>query len=149
MLRATEPYHFKHGRYRHILQCTVGAAFLGTPFRGSWEVGFANAQVRYGMAALEGQECSPELFQYLRPDRRHDDDGRPSPLDDMVENFAKLVRNHSFNFPVSCFYETRVTPVSSLVAGVSDAELKKAGIDKEIKKLVSVSGWLVNAIQKR
>ncbi|XPS77209.1 hypothetical protein M3J09_009240 [Ascochyta lentis] len=108
LVRALRPSH-PDPKVKHIVDHTVGIVTLGTPFRGSWEFGYANAEARIAMAKESGGEFSWELVQYLRPDKRGDADanGRPSPLDDIVQEFAEMIQHNKFRCPVVNFFETR------------------------------------------
>ncbi|KAK7959734.1 uncharacterized protein PG986_004588 [Apiospora aurea] len=78
---------------KRIFELTAGIVFLGTPFGGSWPQGYSINNYRSYMLREEGFDIPPELIQYLRPHGRRDPDadGRPSPLNEMVDQFAKIV----------------------------------------------------------
>ncbi|KAK4038303.1 hypothetical protein C8A01DRAFT_17605, partial [Parachaetomium inaequale] len=115
LLRATARHSPRGAEYLEILRYTVGAAFLGTPFRGSWSTGYTVAQLRIAVAmsasAEEGVEWCQELVQCLR---RGTIDN-PSPLDELFETFVELIQSSAFKFPVVCFYETRHTNFSAIL----------------------------------
>jgi len=110
---------FRHSprgdKYVEILHHTVGAAFLGTPFRGSWPTGYSVAQLRIAVAKSasdeDGIEYSRELPEFLR--RGTVDD--PSPLDELVTTFTELIHSDDSKFPVVCVYETRHTKFSAAI----------------------------------
>jgi hypothetical protein len=109
---------FRHSpradKYFNILHNTVGVAFLGTPFQGSWPTGYMAAQLRIAVATNasdeEGIEYSRELPEFLR--RGTEDD--PSPLDELVITFTELISSDASKFPVVCVYETRHTKFSAV-----------------------------------
>ena len=102
LLWAAEPY-YKREEYREILCLTVGVAFLGTPFRGSWDAGYTAAQLWIAVAIATGGEHSKELPQYLREGSSH----QPSPLDELADKFCELVKYQAYKFDIVCIYETR------------------------------------------
>ena len=107
LVRASSPYH-PNPAVKQIVDYTVGIVTLGTPFRGSWGFGYALAEIRIAEAQANGLQYSWELPQYLRTDKRGDPDanGRPSPLDDIIQEFTELIRHGRFKIPVVNFYET-------------------------------------------
>lgn len=114
VVRACEVWHAKGEEFRNILHMTVGIAFLGTPFIGNWENGHKNAKIRLKYTQSGGGDGSEELVQYLRSDHRSDDEGRPSPLNELVERFTGIVHHVSYKFPIACLYETSHTEYDSL-----------------------------------
>ncbi|KAH4806008.1 hypothetical protein HBI25_137160 [Parastagonospora nodorum] len=104
--RAIYQAHPNNEIFEPIAGYTIGAFFLGTPFRGSWEFGFANANALMELAKERQEPIFRELVGYLRPKDRQD--GGPSPLDEMVQVFTEMVRSKKFGFQVLCFYETEV-----------------------------------------
>jgi hypothetical protein len=109
LVRAAVRYSALGDKYSEILRYTVGGAFLGTPFRGSWQTGNTTARMRVDIArdrsAEEGIEYSRELLEYLHTTTVD----RPGPLDELVDCFTELIHSDIFRFPVVCFYETRAT----------------------------------------
>ncbi|KAJ4128936.1 hypothetical protein NW768_007461 [Fusarium equiseti] len=130
LLRAEQSFRDNAVQNRRILNLTIGAVFLGTPFKGSWEAGYAIHRLWYKIALLEGDNCSPELIQYLRSDRRHDNHGEPSPLTSMIDSFAALVRDQKYMFPIMCFFEEQPAKFEPLVRGLPDEVLKLFDIDR-------------------
>lgn len=102
-------------RHKPILHAVVGAAFLGTPFRGSWDAGNAAAKIRVTIAESaaksEGRQISRELIQYLRMGTTIE----PGPLDQLVDEFTQLVADNQFQFPMTCFFETAPTKHQALI----------------------------------
>ncbi len=115
-MRASERFHANYDRFDRILNSTVGVAFLGTPFRGSWRTGYVNAKLWCDLAQREKAAYSQELVQYLRSDSRSDGGGAPSPLDELVQKFTEMTQHDAFKFPITCFYETRDARFSSYLA---------------------------------
>ncbi|EWG50754.1 hypothetical protein FVEG_16687 [Fusarium verticillioides 7600] len=133
LLRAEDSYRQDSARNRRLLNLTVGAVFLGTPFKGSWETGYASHSLWYKIALLEGDNCSPELIQYLRSDRRSDNKGQPSPLTSMIERFAELTNDGKYKFPIMCFFEELPASFGAIVRDIPDDVLELFGIDKNGK----------------
>ncbi|RGP63215.1 ankyrin repeat [Fusarium longipes] len=109
LVRATDRYHPRGPKYRQVLDFTVGVAFLGTPFLGSWETGYSVADLRVAVAVESGGEYNRELMEYLRQGTTE----FPSPLDDLVQRFSEMVHHEDFKFGKVCFYETRHTNFSA------------------------------------
>jgi hypothetical protein len=126
LLRAAEPYH-QRGEYGEILRLTVGVAFLGTPFCGSWDAGYKAAELRIAVAIATGGEYSKELPQYLRGGNSH----QPSPLDEVADKFYEMVKHEAYKFDIVCVYETRHTNFSAkrrkLPKGYAEGELNADG----------------------
>lgn len=139
LLRAEQSYHQDSARNRRILNLTVGAVFLGTPFKGSWETGYTNARLWYKIALLGGDGCSPELIQYLRSDRRHDNHGEPSPLTSMIDRFAAMANDGKYKFPIMCFFEEKPAKFEPLVRGIPDEILELFGINRGGQDVVSLT----------
>ncbi len=137
-MRATAHHSPRGDKSFEILHYTVGAAFLGTPFQGSWPTGNKAAQLRVGVAmkarAEENIEYSRELIEYLR---RGTVD-KPSPLDELIDTFAELIQSDRFKFPVVCFYETRHTKFSAVLRSLP-SDIAQAEIDKNGHGIVSLS----------
>ena len=104
-MRALERSGPRQQDYNRIADWTVGAIFLGTPFRGSWKFGTENARKQIEFARRNNIEVSPELVEYLRPHNREDAGRSPSPLNESVQRFFEIIRDERFGFPVVCFYE--------------------------------------------
>ncbi|KAH6967166.1 hypothetical protein EDB82DRAFT_542181 [Fusarium venenatum] len=109
LVRAADRYHPRGAKYRQILDFTVGVAFLGTPFSGSWETGYTVADLRVAVAIQSGSEYNRELMEYLRQGTRES----PGPLDDLVQRFSEMIHHEDFKFGKVCFYETRHTNFSA------------------------------------
>lgn len=122
-MQAAQVHHPRHQAYKQILHFTVGAAFLGTPFQGSWDTGYTAAQLRIAVATEENRECSRELIAYLRTGDRNDGNGS-SPLDELTQQFCQMIIHDHFKFPITCFYETRATNFSSIVKGLPEDYIK-------------------------
>lgn len=103
-------FHQRADEYGEILHFTVGVAFLGTPFRGSWKPGHIASDPRIEVAIGTGCEHSRELIQYLRPTS----DNVASPLDELVTRFCEMVNHKNFKFGIVCVYETRDTNFSAI-----------------------------------
>ncbi|KAJ8128592.1 hypothetical protein O1611_g5042 [Lasiodiplodia mahajangana] len=97
-----------NSRYHDILHSTIGAVFLGTPFRGSENSLYSAADLRLAIALSTGAEFGGELVGYCRG------------LDDIVPRFTQMVSHDGFKFPIVCFYETQKTCVGTLVRNKSD-----------------------------
>lgn len=114
-MRATVPFSPRHEEDSEILRYTVGAAFLGTPFRGSWGVGYTAAQLRIAVAMKAQMEenvvYSRELVEYLRSGTMD----KPGPLDELVNTFSELIHSDAFKFPLVCFFENRKTDFSAIL----------------------------------
>ncbi|KAI1357119.1 hypothetical protein F5Y08DRAFT_347314, partial [Xylaria arbuscula] len=104
-----------------LFKSTAGVVFLGTPFRGSWEEGYYIAKYRYCSRQNEGSE---ELIQYLRRDGRSDAGGGPSPLDDMVREFAEVISSDKYKSKIVFFYETLETKLEPHLKGLPADRLK-------------------------
>lgn len=91
-----------------MLDFTVGVAFLGTPFQGSWDLGYSVADLRIAVAIEAGHEYNRELMEYLRQGTA----AAPSPLDALVQRFTEMIHHEDFKFGKVCFYETRHTDFS-------------------------------------
>ncbi|RBR26145.1 uncharacterized protein FIESC28_01036 [Fusarium coffeatum] len=111
LVRATERFLPHCSDNLEILDCVAGVAFLGTPFGGSWTTGYFVADLRVNAASDASYEYNRELMAYLRPGTID----VPSPLDDLVKDFALLIHNEDYKIGVVCFYETRHTYVSSYI----------------------------------
>ncbi|CAI6094164.1 unnamed protein product [Clonostachys chloroleuca] len=109
LCRASGIAYARHGKYNPILNLTIGAIFLGTPFRGSGKEGHSAADVRIAIAVESDREYSRELVEYLKPGTQE----RPSPLDELVQQFGEMINNAKFRFKITCAYETRHTNVSA------------------------------------
>lgn len=96
---------------QQILNCTTGVAFLGTPFRGSWDTGYTTASLRILFAIDSKTEYARELIEYLRSGTPE----RPSPLDTLRQRFSEMIHNDQYKFAVVCFYETRRTNFSAKI----------------------------------
>lgn len=131
LLRAADAYHPEKVKVRRVLDLTIGVIFLGTPFRGSWKPGYQNACLWVQVAQQEDEPWSEELIQYLRPDSRDDGGGRPSPLTELVQRFAELVKAREFEFPMVCFYENRPTERASLFNGLPE-DMKPGAKGREV-----------------
>ncbi|KAI8623482.1 ARM repeat-containing protein [Xylariaceae sp. FL1651] len=107
-----------------IFKSTAGIVFLGTPFRGSWEEGYYIAKYRYCSRQNEGLGGSEELIQYLRHDGRSDARGGPSPLDDMVREFAEVINSDKYKPKIVFFYETFETKLEPHLKGLPADRLK-------------------------
>lgn len=94
-------------------------------------MGFSTAEIRLEIAQSNNNECSQELIQYLRNDLRDSKEGLPSPLDDVIQKFTKMVAHEHFKFPIACFYENLATKLSSVVRGIPNDKLKEGGIDED------------------
>ncbi|KAM0539542.1 hypothetical protein ACHAO7_012078, partial [Fusarium culmorum] len=128
---ASHPTEPGHRRDSLILRHTIGAAFLGTPFRGSWATGSEMAQVRYKTAQASGTQCSQSLIELLKqstPDR-------PTPLDDLVDQFSSLLRNDDYKFPFICVYETLHTNLSAFKKKLG-ANFEDMGFDERYHSIV-------------
>lgn len=127
LVRATDLYHERYDKFSEILFYTIGVAFLGTPFQGSWSAGYTAAHLRIAVAVETGREYSKELVEYLKKGSP----SAPSPLDEVVQKFTELIAKKAFNLNVVCFYETRHTDFSaklqSLPEGYRQKELDKNG----------------------
>jgi len=82
--------------------------------------GSSIAELRLKIAQKQKDECSEELIQYLRTDMRDGKEGRPSPLDETIERFTRMVNDAAFKIPIACFYENRATQYSSVLSGISE-----------------------------
>lgn len=120
----TEPGHRQHSS---ILRHTIGAAFLGTPFRGSWAAGSVIAKVRYETA--QESESSKQTNQNLIELLKQSTPDRPSPLDDLVGQFSNLLHNDDYKFPFICVYETIHTNMSAYDKKLGPI-FEKTGLDK-------------------
>ncbi|KAM0490273.1 hypothetical protein ACHAP8_011750 [Fusarium lateritium] len=109
LVRATERYHPRGPKYHQVLDFTVGVAFLGTPFSGSWGTGYTVADLRVAVAIESGGEYNRELMEYLRQGTPES----PGPLDDLVQKFSEMIHHTDFKFGKVCFYETRHTNFSA------------------------------------
>ncbi|QPC62822.1 hypothetical protein HYE67_005053 [Fusarium culmorum] len=109
LVRATERYHPRGQKYRQVVDFTVGVAFLGTPFLGSWDTGYTVADLRVAVAIESGGEYNRELMEYLRQGTAES----PGPLDALVQRFAEMIHHEDFKFGQVCFYETRHTNLSA------------------------------------
>ncbi|KAF5723137.1 ankyrin repeat [Fusarium mundagurra] len=109
LIRATECFHPSSRRYRKVLDFTVGVAFLGTPFKGSWNTGYSVADMRVSVAIQAGLEYNRELMEYLRLGTPE----APGPLESLTQRFSEMIHHQSFKFGKSCFYETRHTNLSA------------------------------------
>ncbi|ETS76030.1 hypothetical protein PFICI_12974 [Pestalotiopsis fici W106-1] len=113
LVRAAETFHPAYQRTRLILRNTVGIAFLGTPFRGSWRVGHSTATTRVDLAKQENVDFNKELIQYLRNNSRHDAENGPSPLDEVVQKFSEMLLSDR-SLEVVCFYERFPTVIAAI-----------------------------------
>ncbi|CZS81973.1 unnamed protein product [Fusarium graminearum] len=120
----TEPGHRQHSS---ILRHTIGAAFLGTPFRGSWAAGSVIAKVRYETA--QESESRKQTNQNLIELLKQSTPDRPSPLDDLVGQFSNLLHNDDYKFPFICVYETIHTNMSAYDKKLGPI-FEKTGLDK-------------------
>ncbi|KIL85180.1 ankyrin repeat protein [Fusarium avenaceum] len=109
LVRASERYHPRGLKYRQVLDFTIGVAFLGTPFLGSWDLGYSIADLRVAVAIESGGEYNRELMEYLRQGTAQS----PGPLDDLVQRFSEMIHHKDFKFGKVCFYETRHTNFSA------------------------------------
>ncbi|KAI0545030.1 hypothetical protein F4679DRAFT_562410 [Xylaria curta] len=125
LVRANEPHHPQYNQYHPILDLTIGIAFLGTPFRGSWMLGYEFALRLIDQEAERGESHSQELIQYLRTDSRMDARGLPSPLDDVVQRFSEMIHNTKFksSTDVVCFYETLPTNYESVLKALDNSNM--------------------------
>jgi hypothetical protein len=122
LVRATEDFAYHRGdENRETLRSTVGIAFLGTPFQGSWQFGNNAAQLRIAVASLTDGELSQELVQYLHLGSRK----TPSPLDELVVRFREMMTNGATKIDFWCFYETRATKFSAVGKKLPDSDAKK------------------------
>ncbi|KAJ2986541.1 hypothetical protein NUW58_g4975 [Xylaria curta] len=110
LLRAVDGFAPRANQNRDIFHSTVGVAFLGTPFQGSWNTGYTAAQLRLAVARESGFECSQELVEYIRGASGH-----RSLLDDLVQRFTEMIHDQAFKFDIVCFYETRHTNFSAIL----------------------------------
>ncbi|EKJ75248.1 hypothetical protein FPSE_04566 [Fusarium pseudograminearum CS3096] len=128
---ASHPTELSHDRYSLILRHTIGAAFLGTPFRGSWATGSEMAKVRYETAQESGRQSSRSLIELLKqstPDR-------PTPLDDLVKQFTDLLGNDAYKFPFICVYETIHTNLSAFKKKLGP-NFEEMGFDEKYHSIV-------------
>ncbi|KAI0862783.1 hypothetical protein F4860DRAFT_512383 [Xylaria cubensis] len=127
LVRANEPHHPQHNQYHPILELTTGIAFLGTPFRGSWLLGYEFALRLIDQEIVKGESPSQDLAQYLRPDSRSDRNGLPSPLDDVFQRFSEMIHTPKIKSvtDVVCFYETRPTNYSSVLKALDRNTMPK------------------------
>jgi hypothetical protein len=102
--RAIYQAHPQNENFEPIADYTIGACFLGTPFRGSWEFGTANAKALMKLAEKRREPFFEELVRYLQQKDRKD--GGSSPLDELVQVFTEMIGSKKFGFQVLCFYET-------------------------------------------
>ena len=122
LIRATEVYASGRGdENREILRSTVGIAFLGTPFQGSWAFGNNAAQLRIAVASLTDSEISQALVQYLHSGSRKS----PSPLDELGQKFREMMTHDATKIDFCCFYETRDTDFSAIGKKLPDSDAKK------------------------
>lgn len=98
-------------------------AFLGTPFRGSWQTGTAALQARIEEAKRKGDELTLEIGQYLKLSTRE----VPSPLGPLVQRFSEMVSEDEFKFDMVCVFETRDTSFEPIAKRAPTLGLDKAG----------------------
>ncbi|OBS22687.1 hypothetical protein FPOA_09019 [Fusarium poae] len=107
LVGALESQHHWFKRRRQIYDSCVGLAFLGTPFRGSWDTGTEVARLRIEAARRadpdKNIQYSMELVQYLKEGTRD----VPSPLDDLMRRFQESMKNPKFRIPEVSLYETQ------------------------------------------
>ncbi|KAL4725656.1 hypothetical protein ACLX1H_007806 [Fusarium chlamydosporum] len=117
LVTAASPLHvIRSGDSNEVLKYTIGAIFLGTPFRGSDPTGRRAADIRYEAALASGNACSPNMLQYLRQGSMHN----PSELDELVTNFQSLITHRAFKFDIICAYETLTTKTSAYKKRLGD-----------------------------
>jgi hypothetical protein len=91
--------------YSFLRHATVGAVFLGTPFKGTAAHRKAQWLVAYG--GLMGEKTSVALIKDL--------DRSTGVLDDLVYEFALSAHTDNYHLPISCFFETKATNLSKKV----------------------------------
>ncbi|KAM0429135.1 hypothetical protein ACHAQK_011307 [Fusarium lateritium] len=117
LVTAATPDHVtRSGDSGAVLKCTIGAIFLGTPFRGSEARGRKAAEIRYEVALASGKACSPNMHQYLRQGSMHES----SELDELITSFQGLINHHDFRFDITCAYETLTTKTSAYEKRLGD-----------------------------
>jgi len=127
-------------KYFEILRYTVGVAFLGTPFRGSWPTGYTATQLRIAAAmsasAQERFESSQELVQLLRSGTTEN----PSPLDELVNTFVEQIQFGPYKFPIVCFYETRHANFSAVLRTLP-ADFVQTQVDENGHGIVCMTSY--------
>lgn len=101
-----------NSEYQGLLNSTIGAAFLGTPFRGSHNAFYSSADLRLAIALSQGVEANGELLKYLLDETTRSGRGE---LDGVVQRFTQMIVHNNFKFPIVCYYETRTTNFKALV----------------------------------
>ncbi|RSL89781.1 hypothetical protein CEP51_001076 [Fusarium floridanum] len=106
LLLASDPFQ----NYQDIYHSTIGAIFLGTPFRGTHDGFFTAAELRVAVAIASGAETAKGLVAFLKsePDERRY-------LDQLVERFYDMINNKKLGIPVVFFYETRETDFTKVI----------------------------------
>lgn len=123
-MRAADNFPKSQSKYRRqVLDYTVGVAFLGTPFRGSWQTGTAALLARIEEARRKGDELTLEFGQYLKLGTRE----VPSPLGPLVQRFSEMVSEDEFKFDMVCVFETRDTSFEPIAKRAPTLGLDKAG----------------------
>ncbi|KAL8357997.1 hypothetical protein RB598_002670 [Gaeumannomyces tritici] len=105
-----------------VLRYTVGVAFLGTPFRGCEKFASTAAELRLLIAQQTSAETgvlhSSDLVSYLKEGSADNASG----LDELVQEFSKLIHDRAFKFPITCFFEGRPTNFEKMLDEMSEAE---------------------------
>ncbi|KAL8418565.1 hypothetical protein RB594_001965 [Gaeumannomyces avenae] len=105
-----------------VLRYTVGVTFLGTPFRGCEKFASTAAELRLLVAQQTGAETgflhSSDWVSYLKEGSAVN----ASSLDELVQEFSKLIHDRAFKFPITCFFEGRPTNFEKMLDKMSEAE---------------------------
>lgn len=91
--------------YSFLRRATVGAVFLGTPFKGTDAHRKAQWLVAYG--GLIGEKTSAALIKDL--------DRNTGVLNNLIDEFALSANMDNYHLPISCFFETKPTNLSKKV----------------------------------
>jgi len=134
MLQALVSANEKYALAEHyrVLTLVRGIAFLGTPFRGSWNFGSLLAEKRVQHSIQRNNEFSRELTQYLRPSTRE----HRSPLEGLREQLHNLLESRRPFCMTVCFFETRrSTYIARIKKLPTSADM--TGLDPKGSDLVS------------
>ncbi|KAL7942664.1 hypothetical protein V8C42DRAFT_360055 [Trichoderma barbatum] len=111
-------------KFRDILKCTAGIAFLGTPFQGSHRGFYTAAQLRVTVALSMGSGAADHLAKYLNSDAN----SRES-LDELVRLFTEMIFQKRFSFDIICFHETMPTDFRAVVKNLPPEFVEHLGND--------------------
>ncbi|RMZ85744.1 hypothetical protein DV737_g411, partial [Chaetothyriales sp. CBS 132003] len=125
--------------YRHILQATVGIAFLATPFRGSAAADQAQWQVIVG--GIMQEQTSTELIDDLYAHDKH--------LRQLTRQFAEIARNDTLRLPLFCFYELKSTELLRRFLSPHSANLLAKFAPGSKKILVTESSACLDTVPRQ